>query len=79
MGGSFMYYMYEQYEKYHYNGCRRMMTKKKFDANGHVWSFISHEKICVPVHKHANRWVLFVVCPADRQITIIDLLYDQGP
>jgi hypothetical protein len=32
----------------------------------------------VPVHKDLNHWVLFVVCPADREITIIDSLYDQG-
>jgi Ulp1 family protease len=78
MDGSFMFYMYEQYEKYNYNGCHRMVTKKKVDENGHVWSFISHEKISVPVQKHGNHWVLFVICPADRQITIIDSLYDQG-
>jgi hypothetical protein len=74
----FMYYMYEQYRKYNYNGCRRMVRKKKVYANRHVWSFLSHEKIFVPVHNHANHWVLFVVCPADRQITFIDSLYYQG-
>jgi Ulp1 family protease len=79
MDGSSVYYMYEQYGKYNYNGCRHMVTKKTVDANGHVWSFLSHEKIFFPVHKHANHWVLFVVFPADRQITIIDSLYDQGP
>jgi Ulp1 family protease len=79
MDGSFMYYMYEQYERYNYNGCRRMVTKKTVDSNGHVMSFLSHEKICVPVHKDAHHWVLSVFCPADRQITIIDSLYDQGP
>jgi hypothetical protein len=56
-----------------------MVTKKKVDSNGHVMSFLSHEKICVPVHKDLNHWVLFVICPADGQITIIDSLYDQGP
>jgi Ulp1 family protease len=56
-----------------------MVTKRTVDSNGHVWSFLSHEKIFVLVHKHAHHWVLFVICPADRQITIIDLLYDQGP
>jgi Ulp1 family protease len=79
MDGSFMYYMYEQYRKYKYNGCRRMVTKKTVDANGHVWSFLSQEKIFAPVHKFANHWFLFAVCPVDRQITIIDSLYDQGP
>jgi Ulp1 family protease len=74
-----MYYMYEQYEKYIYNGCRRMVTKKTVDLNGNVLSFLSHEKICTPVHKDLNHWVIFVICPADRQITIIDSLYDQGP
>jgi Ulp1 family protease len=56
-----------------------MVTKKTVDANGHVWSFLSHEKIFVPVHKHQHHWVLFVICLADRQTTIIDSLYDQGP
>jgi Ulp1 family protease len=56
-----------------------MVTKKTVDSNGHVMSFLSHEKIFVPVHKDANHWVLFVIFPADRQITIIDPLYDQGP
>jgi Ulp1 family protease len=79
MYGSFMYYMYEQYEKYNYNGCRYMVTNKTVDANGHVWFFLAHEKIFVPFYKHANHWVLFVFCPADRQITIIDSLYDKGP
>jgi hypothetical protein len=31
-----------------------------------------------PVHKHQHHWVLFVIFPAYRQITIIDSLYDQG-
>jgi phage pi2 protein 07 len=31
MDGSFMYYMYEQYEKYNYNGCHHMATKKTAD------------------------------------------------
>jgi Ulp1 family protease len=79
MDGSFMYYMYEQYEKYNTNGCRSMVMNKTVDSNGHVWSFLSHDKICVPVNKDANHWVLFVVCPAERQITIIHSLYDQGP
>jgi hypothetical protein len=79
MDGSFMYYMYEKYKKYNYNGCLRMVTKKTVDENGHVWSFLSHQKIFVPVHKHANHWFLFVVCPANRQITSFDSLYDQGP
>jgi hypothetical protein len=74
-----MYDMYEQYEKYNYNGCCHMVTKKTVDANGHAWSFLSHKKIFVPVHKHANYWVLFVDCPDDRDITIIDSQYDQGP
>jgi Ulp1 family protease len=55
-----------------------MVRKQTVDENGLVWSFLSHEKIFVPVHKHGNHWVLFVICPADRQITIIDSLYDQG-
>jgi Ulp1 family protease len=79
MDGSFMYYICEQYERYNYNGCHRMVTKKTVDSNGHVMSFLSHEKIFVPVQKDANHWFLFVICPAERQITIIDLLYDQGP
>jgi Ulp1 family protease len=79
MEGSFMYYMYDQYGKYNYNGCLRMVTKKTVNSNGHVMSFLFHEKLCVPVHKYLNHWVLFVICPADRQITIIDSLYDQGP
>jgi Ulp1 family protease len=79
MDGSFMYYMYGQYERYNYNGCRCMVMKKTVDSNGHVWSFMSHEKIFVPVHKDENHWVLFVIFPAHRQITIIDSLYDQGP
>jgi hypothetical protein len=77
MDGSFRYYMYGQYKRYTYNGCRCMVTKKTVDSNVHVWSFLSHEKICVPVHKDANHWVLFVICPADQKITIIDSLYDQ--
>jgi Ulp1 family protease len=79
MEGSFMHYMYEQYDKYDYNGCRRMVTNKTVNSNGHGMSFLSHEKIYVSVHKYLNHWVLFVICPADRQITIIDSLYDQGP
>jgi Ulp1 family protease len=56
-----------------------MVTKKTVDSNEHFWSFLSHKKILVPFHKDANHWVMFVICPADRQITIIDSLYDQGP
>jgi Ulp1 family protease len=56
-----------------------MVTKERVDANGHVWSFLSHEKIFVPVHKHQNHWFLFVIFSADREINIIDLLYNQGP
>jgi hypothetical protein len=33
MDGSFMYNMYGQYERYNYNGCRRMVTKKTVDSN----------------------------------------------
>jgi hypothetical protein len=79
MEGSFMYYMYDQYGKYNYNGCRCMVTKKTVDSNGHVMPFLPHKKICVPVHKDLNHWVIFVIFPADRQITIIDSLYDQEP
>jgi hypothetical protein len=43
MEGSFMYYMYDQYGIYNYNGCRRMVTNKTVDSNGHVISFLSHE------------------------------------
>jgi Ulp1 family protease len=56
-----------------------MVKKKTVDSNVHVWSFLSHEKIFFPVHKDTNHWVLFVICPADRQITIINSIYDQGP
>jgi Ulp1 family protease len=56
-----------------------MVMKKTVDTNGHVWSFLSHRKIFVPVHKHEHYWVLFVVCPADQHITIIGSLCDQGP
>jgi Ulp1 family protease len=56
-----------------------MVTKKTVNSNGHVWSFLSHEKIFVPVLKDANHWVLFVIFPANLQITIIDSLYNQGP
>jgi Ulp1 family protease len=55
-----------------------MVTKKTVDSNGHDMSFLSHDKILVPVHKYLNHLVLFAICPADRQITIIDSLYDQG-
>jgi Ulp1 family protease len=79
MEGSFMHYMYDQYGKDNYNGCHCMVKMKKVDSHGHVMSFMSHKKIFVTVHKDLNHWVLFVICPADQQITIIDSLYDQGP
>jgi hypothetical protein len=78
MDGSFMFYMHVKYETCNYNACRRMVTHKTVDENGHVWSFLSHDKICIPIHKHVNHWVLFVIFPADQQITIIYYLYDQG-
>jgi Ulp1 family protease len=55
-----------------------MVTKKEVYAQRHVWSFLSHEKILGPVRKHGIHWLLFVICPANRQINIIDSLYDQG-
>jgi Ulp1 family protease len=51
---------------------------KTVDENGHVWSFLYHVKIFFPVHKHGNHCMIFVICPADRKITIIESLYDQG-
>jgi hypothetical protein len=78
MDASFMLYMYIQNEAYNCNACHRMVTNKTVDEDGHVWSFLSHVKIFVPVHKHNNHWVIFVICPAERQITVIDSLYDQG-
>jgi hypothetical protein len=47
-----------------------MVTKKTVDENGHVWSFLSHDKICVTVHKHGTQWVLFVICPAVKAMVV---------
>jgi hypothetical protein len=77
MDASFMFSMYKEHEAYTYNACHHMLAHKTVDEDGHVWSFLSQDKIFVPVHTHNNHWVLFVVCSADRQITVIDSLYDQ--
>jgi Ulp1 family protease len=57
--------------------CHHWVTKKSVDDDRHVvWSFLSHEMIFVPVHKNNDHWVLFIIWPASRDITVIDSLYD---
>jgi hypothetical protein len=68
---SFMFYMYVQHEAYTYNACHHMVTSKTVEKNRHVWSFLSHDKIFIPVHKHNNHWVLFVICPPDRKLLLL--------
>jgi hypothetical protein len=80
MDGSFMFYMYDQYGKYNYSGCHRMVTKKRVDENGHVWSFLSHEKLSVHVHNRGNNGgSLSFVQPTDKLILLIHyMIRDRG-
>jgi hypothetical protein len=75
MGSAFMYYMYIQTEAYNFNACR-CWGGGAVENDGHVGTFLSHDKIFVPVHKSNNHWVIFIICPADRQIAVFDSLYE---
>jgi Ulp1 family protease len=76
MDSVFRYYMYLAKGEYDFHACRCWVTNKSVDDDGHVWSFLSHEMIFVPVHEHNDHWVLFIICPVNREITVIDSLYD---
>jgi hypothetical protein len=58
---AFMYYMYIIKVEYDLNACRRWVTGKTVDDDGHVWYFLSHKMIFVPVQKSNNHWVLFII------------------
>jgi hypothetical protein len=77
MDSAFMYYMHITKGEYYFNVCRRWVTKRTVDDDGHVWSFLSHDLIFVPVHKSKNHWVLFVRCPPNQEINVIDSLSDR--
>jgi hypothetical protein len=71
---NFMYYMFVQLGRYDFDSCRRWVTKREVNADGHVFSFMSHELILVPVNM--ENVCLFVIFPANREIIAIDSLYD---
>jgi Ulp1 family protease len=50
--------------------------KKKVNGDGHVFSFLLHEVICVSVNINNVHWVLFAICRANREILVIGSLYD---
>jgi Ulp1 family protease len=76
MDSWFMYYMFVQNERYDFDACRRWVTKKDVNSDGHVLSFMSHELMFVPVNMDNVHWILFVICPENREMIVIDSLYD---
>jgi hypothetical protein len=76
MDSGFVYYMFVQLGRYDFDSCRRWATKREVNDDGHVFSFMSHELISVPVNMENVHWCLFVICPANREIIVIDSLYD---
>jgi Ulp1 family protease len=76
MESGFMHYMFFQFDHYDFDACRRWVTKREVNPDVHVFWFMSNELIFVPVNMENVQWVLFVICPANREIFVVDSLYD---
>jgi Ulp1 family protease len=76
MDSGFMYYMFVQLGHYNFDSCRHWVTKREVNDDGHMISFMSHELISVPMNMENVHWCLFLICPANREIIVIDSLYD---
>jgi hypothetical protein len=74
MDSGFMYYMFVQFDRYDSDAC--WVPKRGVNPDGHVFLFMSHELMFVPVNMENVHWVLFIICPANREIIVIDSLYD---
>jgi hypothetical protein len=70
---AFMYNMYIETGTYNFNNCRRFVTKRTV-VDGKVFSFLSHEKVFIPVNKDGNHWCLVTIIFANREIMFIDSL-----
>jgi hypothetical protein len=75
-GSGSIYDIYVAKEHCDFNACRPLVMKKEVNNGGQVFSFLSHEAIFVPVNMNNVHWVLFVICPPNREILAINSLYD---
>jgi hypothetical protein len=78
MDSGFVYCMFLSKEEYDVSACHRWAMKKDVNDDGHIFSFLSHEVICVPVSMDNMNWILFAIVPANREILVIDYLYDPA-
>jgi Ulp1 family protease len=76
MDSGFMYCMYLANHEYDYSACRRWVMKKEVNDQGHIFSFLLHEEIFVPVNMDNVHWIMFSIIPANREILVIESMFD---
>jgi Ulp1 family protease len=76
MDSGFVYYKFLAKEEYDFSAWHHWATKKDMNDDGHIFSFLSHEVICVPVNMKNMHWILFYIIPVNREMLVIDSLYD---
>jgi hypothetical protein len=57
----FAYQMYFANEHYDLNACHHWVTKKDVNYDGHIFSFLSHKMVFVPVNINNVHLVLFAI------------------
>jgi hypothetical protein len=72
----FTYDMFVQFDHYDLDACQRWVTKREVNPDRHVFLFMSHELIFVPMNMENVHWVFFVICPENQETIFIDSLYD---
>jgi hypothetical protein len=76
MDKGFMHYMFLQLGRHYFDSCILWVTKREVNADGHVFLFMYHQLISVPVNMENVHWCVFVICAANCEIIVIDSLYN---
>jgi hypothetical protein len=76
MDSGLIYYMYLTTHEYYYSACRCWVTKKEVKGQYHIFLFLLHEVIFVPVNMDTFDWILFAILPANLEILVIDSWFD---
>jgi hypothetical protein len=78
MDSGVVYSIFLAEEEYDFSAFRRWAMKKDVYNDGHIFFFLSHEVIVVPVNMKNMHWILFSIIPANREFLVVDLLYDPA-
>jgi Ulp1 family protease len=73
---AFAYCVYLANHEYNVSSCLRWAMKKEVNDDGHIFPFLLHEVRFVPVNMENMHWIIFATIPANREILVIDLLFD---